>query len=166
MKSALRSPFDFNQAFIRFHAYLVIFSPSHFSLCHLQWGQQYVGISLSLCITLLTLGSSGNYRDTIKMTLKRIHREITDLQKEDLGNITLGPKDMDNPFLWHARIPGPEGSVYEGGVFEVEIQLATDYPCVLLRQSQVWPLLNTSLRYLIRFSAPKILFLTRLVLQP
>lgn len=64
------------------------------------------------------------------MTLKRIHREISDLQKEDLGKIALGPQDMDNPFLWKARIPGPEGSVYEGGVFEVDVQLANDYPYV------------------------------------
>lgn len=74
------------------------------------------------------------------MTLKRIHREILDLKKEDMGNIKLGPLADDNPFLWKARIPGPEGSVYEGGVFEVEVQLAHDYP----------------------FSAPKILFQTRI----
>ncbi|KAI0056014.1 hypothetical protein BV25DRAFT_1921339 [Artomyces pyxidatus] len=74
------------------------------------------------------------------MTLKRIHREIADLKKEDLGNITLGPTSGDNPFLWKARIPGPEGSVYEGGLFEVDVQLAHDYP----------------------FSAPKVMFLTRI----
>ncbi|TFY59658.1 hypothetical protein EVG20_g7703 [Dentipellis fragilis] len=74
------------------------------------------------------------------MTLKRIHREIADLKKEDLGKISLGPKNPENPFVWKARIPGPEGSVYEGGVFDVEVQLAHDYP----------------------FSAPKVLFLTRI----
>ncbi|KAA1477033.1 hypothetical protein DENSPDRAFT_844184 [Dentipellis sp. KUC8613] len=74
------------------------------------------------------------------MTLKRIHREIADLKKEDLGKISLGPKSPENPFMWKARIPGPEGSVYEGGVFDVEVQLAHDYP----------------------FSAPKVLFLTRI----
>ncbi len=65
-------------------------------------------------------------------TLKRIHREISDLKKEDLGDISVGPVSNDNPFLWRARIPGPEGSVYEGGVFNVEIMLSHDYPCVLL----------------------------------
>ncbi|KAI0040440.1 hypothetical protein FA95DRAFT_1576965 [Auriscalpium vulgare] len=74
------------------------------------------------------------------MTLKRIHREIADLKKEDLGDIALGPKSGDNPFLWKARIPGPDGSVYEGGMFDVEVHLAHDYP----------------------FSAPKVLFLTRI----
>ncbi|KAF8483446.1 ubiquitin-conjugating enzyme/RWD-like protein [Russula ochroleuca] len=73
-------------------------------------------------------------------TLKRIHREISDLKKEDLGDISVGPVSNDNPFLWKARIPGPEGSVYEGGIFNVEIVLSHDYP----------------------FSAPKVLFQTRI----
>ncbi|KAL7284365.1 hypothetical protein ACG7TL_001655 [Trametes sanguinea] len=60
-------------------------------------------------------------------TLKRIHREIADLKKEDLGAITLGPSG-DDLFHWTATIPGPEGSVYEGGVFQVDINLGHDYP--------------------------------------
>ncbi|EPS93215.1 hypothetical protein FOMPIDRAFT_131077 [Fomitopsis schrenkii] len=72
-------------------------------------------------------------------TIKRIHREIADLKKEDLGNITLAPSD-DNLFNWKATIPGPEGSVYEDGLFRVEINLAHDYP----------------------FSAPKVTFQTRI----
>ena len=62
------------------------------------------------------------------MTMKRIHREIADLKKEDLGNISLGPKSDDNPLVWTALIPGPEGSVYQGGVYEAEIILPPDYP--------------------------------------
>ena len=64
------------------------------------------------------------------MTLKRIYREIADLKKEDLGSITVGPVSDASPFIWRARIPGPEGSVYEGGLFEAEIVLPQDYPCV------------------------------------
>ncbi|KAI0353301.1 ubiquitin-conjugating enzyme, partial [Trametes cingulata] len=73
-----------------------------------------------------------------KTTLKRIHREIADLKKEDLGSITLAPSD--DLFHWNATIPGPEGSVYEGGVFQVEIVLGHDYP----------------------FSAPRVVFKTRI----
>ena len=65
----------------------------------------------------------------LQTTLKRIHREIADLKKEDLGNMTLGPAN-DNLFQWKATIPGPEGSVYEGGVFNVDITLGHDYPYV------------------------------------
>ncbi|KII85544.1 hypothetical protein PLICRDRAFT_701046 [Plicaturopsis crispa FD-325 SS-3] len=73
------------------------------------------------------------------MTLKRIHREIADVKKEDLGPITLGPTE-DSLFVWKGSIPGPKGSCYEGGVFKVNINLAPDYP----------------------FSAPKVTFGTRI----
>ena len=65
------------------------------------------------------------------MTLKRIHREIADVAKEDLGQITLVPTP-DNLFVWKGSIPGPQGSPYEGGVFGVDLVLASDYPCVSL----------------------------------
>lgn len=61
------------------------------------------------------------------MTMKRIHREIADLKKEDLGQIVLEP-DEKNLYVWKGSIPGPPGSVYEGGVFGVEIILPSDYP--------------------------------------
>ncbi|KAG6901244.1 hypothetical protein C0995_014650 [Termitomyces sp. Mi166 len=84
------------------------------------------------------------------MTLKRIHREVADLKKEDLGSIVLAPSD-DNLYLWKGSIPGPEGSVYENGVFDFEVVLAPDYP-------RAWcPLAVTS-----RFSAPKVVFKTRI----
>jgi ubiquitin-protein ligase len=67
----------------------------------------------------------------MQTTLKRIHREISDLQKEDLGPISLAPT-TDNLFIWKATIPGPIGSVYEGGLYKVDIVLANDYPCVAL----------------------------------
>ncbi|KAG9220050.1 hypothetical protein CCMSSC00406_0007910 [Pleurotus cornucopiae] len=73
------------------------------------------------------------------MSIKRINREIADLKKEDLGPITLSPSD-DNLYLWKSTLPGPQGSPYEGGVFNVEIHLPPDYP----------------------FSAPKVMFTTRI----
>ena len=63
------------------------------------------------------------------MTMKRIHREFADLKKEDLGPIVLEPVE-NNLYVWKGRIPGPPGSVYEGGVFDVEITLPSDYPYV------------------------------------
>ncbi|ESK91612.1 ubiquitin-conjugating enzyme e2 e2-like [Moniliophthora roreri MCA 2997] len=74
-----------------------------------------------------------------QMTMKRIHREIADLKKEDLGALTLAPTE-DNLFLWKGTIPGPDGSVYEGGVFNLDVVLAPDYP----------------------FTAPKVMFKTRI----
>jgi ubiquitin-conjugating enzyme E2 D/E len=65
------------------------------------------------------------------MTIKRIHREIKDLEKEDLGGMSLAPSE-NNLFNWKASIPGPEGSPYEGGVFNLVVELANDYPYVSL----------------------------------
>ncbi|PPQ90146.1 hypothetical protein CVT25_012457 [Psilocybe cyanescens] len=77
------------------------------------------------------------------MTVKRITREIADLKKEDLGPIVLEPSD--NLSIWKGSIPGPQGSVYEGGIFNVEIVLPTDYP------------------YAARFpQTPKVMFKTRI----
>ncbi|KAF9473379.1 hypothetical protein BDN70DRAFT_885893 [Pholiota conissans] len=73
------------------------------------------------------------------MTMKRITREIADLKREDLGDIKLEPNEH-NMNIWKGSIPGPEGSLYEGGVFDVEIVLPPDYP----------------------FSAPKVIFKTRI----
>lgn len=64
------------------------------------------------------------------MALKRIHKEIADIKKEDLGEMTIEP--TDNLFLWNASIPGQEGSPYEGGLFRLEIHLPHDYPCVAI----------------------------------
>lgn len=38
-----------------------------------------------------------------------------------------GPKE-DNLFEWVASIKGPEGTVYEGGKFILEIKFSPDYP--------------------------------------
>ncbi|KAG8911267.1 hypothetical protein FRC01_005809 [Tulasnella sp. 417] len=64
---------------------------------------------------------------TNNATMKRIQREIRDLEKEDMGEITLKPAES-NVFNWTATLPGPEGSVYEGGVFKLSIVLPPDYP--------------------------------------
>lgn len=52
---------------------------------------------------------------------------MLDLAKEDLGEITLNPNEA-NIFAWKATLPGPKGSPYEGGVFEVDIRIPEDYP--------------------------------------
>jgi len=72
--------------------------------------------------------------------MKRIRKELNDLRKEDLGQMTLAPQGDDDLFHWVGTIPGPDGSPYEGGVFSVEVQLPGDYP----------------------FSAPKVNFATRI----
>jgi len=83
--------------------------------------------AVSRVALLLDIARSTCWR--YQMTLKRIHREIADVRKEDLGNIVLAPSE-DDLFLWKGTIPGPEGSCYEGGIFNVDVKLARDYPYV------------------------------------
>lgn len=99
-----------------------------FYLAFLLWGE--LNMYLPMCSRILTLSPCClNLFQSLgqQMTLKRIHREITDLKKEDLGNMVLEPTE-DNMHVWRGVIPGPESSVYEGGVFNVEINLPADYP--------------------------------------
>lgn len=56
-------------------------------------------------------------------------RQIADLAKENLGEISLTPSEADI-FAWKAVMPGPAGSPYEGGRFEVDIRIPSDYPYV------------------------------------
>lgn len=58
--------------------------------------------------------------------------QIADLSKENLGAITLTPNES-NIFSWRASLPGPAGSPYEDGVFEVDIRIPEDYPSVFER---------------------------------
>jgi ubiquitin-conjugating enzyme E2 D/E len=55
--------------------------------------------------------------------------QIADLAKENLGQITLTPNET-NIFQWRATLPGPSGSPYEGGMFDVDIRVPQDYPYV------------------------------------
>ncbi|GHJ87196.1 hypothetical protein NliqN6_3598 [Naganishia liquefaciens] len=66
-----------------------------------------------------------------KTTLKRINKEIADIQKAqksgEMGDILLQPNES-NMHLWTGWLPGPPGSPYEGGHFEISIELPKDYP--------------------------------------
>ncbi|KAH9994668.1 putative ubiquitin conjugating enzyme [Russula vinacea] len=71
-------------------------------------------------------------------TLKRIHREISDLKKEDLGDISVGPVSNDNPFLWRARIPGQKVAFTKEGCSTLRSLLATTTPPKVLFQTRIY----------------------------
>ena len=60
---------------------------------------------------------------------KRLRKELQVLQKttETDDHIVLEPQ-KENLLLWTAWIRGPEGTPYEGGVFELDIRCGMDYP--------------------------------------
>ncbi|KAF2396850.1 ubiquitin-conjugating enzyme [Trichodelitschia bisporula] len=60
--------------------------------------------------------------------LKRLTRELQDLQDEPNDAVLrLGPVD-DDLFHWHAVLKGPAGTAYEGGLWALSITIPPNYP--------------------------------------
>lgn len=61
------------------------------------------------------------------MSLKRLKRELLDLEKEPIPNISASIMN-DDIHQWTATIAGPAGSPFEGGIFILNINFPLDYP--------------------------------------
>ena len=61
------------------------------------------------------------------MALKRIQKELLELQKNPSTKFSAGPIN-DNLFQWRAILFGPVGTPYENGNFHLSISIPSDYP--------------------------------------
>ena len=61
------------------------------------------------------------------MALRRLTKELQDIQKDSPENCSAGPSN-GNMYVWDAMILGPTETPYQGGIFQLEIHFPTDYP--------------------------------------
>ena len=60
-------------------------------------------------------------------TIKRIRTELDKIQQDPPSNCSAGPANEDL-FKWEATIIGPIDTVYEGGIFKLDILFPERYP--------------------------------------
>ncbi|KAJ2899420.1 E2 ubiquitin-protein ligase peroxin 4 [Coemansia aciculifera] len=62
-------------------------------------------------------------------SLRRLLKELQNTQREPSGEIaSLAPVDDNNLLKWRAVLRGPRDSPYEGGWFELRIDIPEQYP--------------------------------------
>ena len=69
-----------------------------------------------------------HFLQSFLMALKRLSKELRDLEKNKDEVFTLTPTSTDDLFHWTGILNGPKGSPYEGGIFTLNIDIPQAYP--------------------------------------
>lgn len=62
------------------------------------------------------------------MAMRRIQKELQELNKDTPANCSAGPESDNDIFRWRATIIGPTETPYENGIFNLVISFPADYP--------------------------------------
>ena len=79
--------------------------------------------------------------------VRRLQKELLDIQRNDIPNLSAGPVG-ENLFEWEAVILGPVETPYEGGIFNLNISIPSNYPfkppIVIFKTKIYHPNINSS----------------------
>lgn len=60
---------------------------------------------------------------------KRLMKDYEEIEKDKIPTVGVTARPLESDlFTWHANIRGPEGTLYEGGVFHLELKFPMSYP--------------------------------------
>ncbi|KAI5087168.1 ubiquitin-conjugating enzyme E2 E2 [Silurus meridionalis] len=90
----------------------------------------YCIVAVEGCLEIMTLivsYSAERKCECACVCARTIQKELAEITLDPPPNCSAGPKG-DNIYEWRSTILGPPGSVYEGGVFFLDIAFTPDYP--------------------------------------
>lgn len=67
-------------------------------------------------------------KKSLENATKRLKIELAEITLNPIPEIETHPKSEENMFEWISFIRGPDGSVYENGIFEFELSFPIEYP--------------------------------------
>ena len=60
---------------------------------------------------------------------RRLQKDLKDLEDSSIPLVGVSARPLSSSlYTWHGNLRGPEGTLYEGGVFHLELVFPTNYP--------------------------------------